>query len=510
MKNKLFLGLVLTLSIMMLVVNSYAAEPKMGGVLKVVVETDPSTLDTHASSTTLNAIIAYHIFEGLYTLDKNLKVIPMLAADLPEISDDKLVYTIKIRPGVKFQNGKELTAEDVVASLKRWGKMSGNGKNLFKYVASIEAKDPLTLELKLTESTAITLVSLARHSGGAYIYPKDLCEKYPDKPLEEFIGTGPFKFVEWKPQQYIKVVRFDEYKPVDFPANGFGGKKVAYVDEIQFIPVLDQSTRLNAVEGGEYDFSDFIAGDEYSRLKDNPSLQALPSALRASFVFFFNKRAGIMKDVKMRKAVLTALDMAPMLIVDKGDEKFWGINPGLVLKGSIWWSDIGKEMYNQGDIEKAKMLLQESGYKGEKIVWMVSAESDMTLVAKKQLEKAGFNIDLQTMEFATMSERRNNPELWDVFTTGMTWQADPSMLTILTPGYPGWWESPKFIDLLGKFNTELDFDKRYKVMEEIQELFYTEIPAIKVGDYGNFRILAKNVHGFQNLNEPFFWNVWKD
>jgi len=364
--------------------------------------------------------------------------------------------------------------------------------------------------LKLTESTAITLVSLARHSGGAYIYPKDLCEKYPDKPLEEFIGTGPFKFVEWKPQQYIKVVRFDEYKPVDFPANGFGGKKVAYVDEIQFIPVLDQSTRLNAVEGGEYDFSDFIAGDEYSRLKDNPSLQALPSALRASFVFFFNKRAGIMKDVKMREAVLTALDMAPMLIVDKGDEKFWGINPGLVLKESIWWSDIGKEMYNQGDIEKAKMLLQESGYKGEKIVWMVSAESDMTLVAKKQLEKAGFNIDLQTMEFATMSERRNNPELWDVFTTGMTWQADPSMLTILTPGYPGWWESPKFIDLLDKFNTELDFDKRYKVMEEIQELFYTEIPAIKVGDYGNFRIAAKNVHGFQNLNEPFFWNVWKD
>ncbi|GAI73872.1 unnamed protein product, partial [marine sediment metagenome] len=239
MKNKFFLGLVLTLSIMMLVVNSYAAEPKMGGVLKVVVETDPSTLDPHASGTTLNSIIASHIFEGLYTLDKNLKVIPMLAADLPEISDNKLVYTIKIRPGLKFHNGKEVTVEDAVVSIKRWGKMSSNGRNLFKYVASIEAKDPLTLELKLTKPIAITLVSLARHTGGAYVYPKDICEKYPDKPLEEFIGTGPFKFVEWKPQQYIKMVRFDEYKPVEFPANGFGGKKVAYVDEIQFCPILD-------------------------------------------------------------------------------------------------------------------------------------------------------------------------------------------------------------------------------------------------------------------------------
>jgi len=225
MKSKIFLGLILTLYIIMLFVPLSAAEAKMGGVLKVVLDADPPTLDPHTSTTTLVFVVGYHMFEGLYSLDESLNPVPMLAADLPEISDDKLVYTIRLRPGLKFHNGKDVTAEDAVASVKRWGKMSSYGKSIFKNVESIEAKDTLTIELKLTKPTGVTLVSLAMPNGGAFIYPKDICEKYPDKQVEENIGTGPFKFVEWKPHQYIKMVRFEDYQPVAFPANGFGGKK---------------------------------------------------------------------------------------------------------------------------------------------------------------------------------------------------------------------------------------------------------------------------------------------
>jgi peptide/nickel transport system substrate-binding protein len=106
---------------MMLFTTFSAAEAKTGGVLKVVLDADPPTLDPHASTTTLVFVVGYHMFEGLYSLDKNLNPIPMLAADLPEISEDKLVYTIKLRPDLKFHNGKDVTAEDVVASIHRWG-----------------------------------------------------------------------------------------------------------------------------------------------------------------------------------------------------------------------------------------------------------------------------------------------------------------------------------------------------------------------------------------------------
>jgi len=497
---------------MMLVLNSYAAEPKMGGVLKVIIDKDPSMLDVHVGSSTINCILASHMFETLLTFDDNLKIIPMLADGLPKVSDDKLTYTFKLRSGVKFHNGKELTVEDAIASINRWSKLSSNGRNLFKYVDSIEVIDPLTFNLKLTKPLAVGLVYLSRHGGGAYIYPKELCEKYPDKPLEEFIGTGPYKFVEWKSQQYIKMIRFDDYAPVDFPATGFGGKKVAYLDEVIFYPVIDTAVRVTGVEGKEYDFSDFVATDEFDRLKDSPDIQTYPSAIRASFVLFLNKRTGIMTDVKIRQAMLAALNVEPMLAISKGGEVFWRADPGIALKGSVWWSDAGKEMYNQKNPEKSKMLLKEAGYNGEKITWLVPVNQyGFSLTAKTQLEEAGFNIDLQTMEMGSLMSRRKNPELWDVFAAGMTWKADPLMLTILNPSYPGWWEeSPKFIELLDKFNTELDFDKRYKVLEEIQELLYTEVPAIKVGNYGNLRIMNKKFKGFKNFNEPFFWNVWKD
>ena len=513
MKSKIFLVLILTLCIVMLFITSSvaAAEPKMGGVLKVVIDADPPNIDSHTSSTTLVFVVGYHMFEGLYDLDENLSPIPMLATDLPKISEDKLVYTIKLRPGLKFHNGKDVTAEDVVASIKRWASMNGYGKALFKNVASVKATNELTMELKLTKPVGGTLISLTMPNCGAVIYPKELCEKYPDKPMEEYIGTGPYKFVEWKPHQYIKMVRFDGYQPVEFPANGYGGKKVAYLDEIQFIPISDEAVRLTSVEGGEYDFADFVPIDEFDRLKDHPTIQALPSAPRAWFGFVFNKRAGIMSNVKMRQAFLIALDMEAIMSAGYGNRAFWRIDPSIALKEQIWWSDVGKEKYNQGDIEEAKKLLGEAGYKGEEIVWMSGQlEYNLSLAAKNQLEKAGFNIDLQAMEWATLADRRSNPEIWDIFSTGFTIKPDATMLVALSPTYAGWWESPKLIELMDKYAAETDFDKRYKLMEEIQGLFYIEVPTVKVGDYANFRIAAKNVQGFKNLWEIFFWNVWKE
>jgi len=104
MKSKVFLSLILVLCIMMLFITSYASEPKMGGVLKVVLDADPPTLDPHASTTTLVFVVGYHMFEGLYSLDESLNPIPMLAAGLPEISENTLVYTIKLMPRQKKED----------------------------------------------------------------------------------------------------------------------------------------------------------------------------------------------------------------------------------------------------------------------------------------------------------------------------------------------------------------------------------------------------------------------
>jgi peptide/nickel transport system substrate-binding protein len=188
-----------------------AAAQKKGGTIRVGNLGEPPTLDAHWTTASITETLTNHLYEGLLTLDEENKPIPMLAESLPTVSKDELVYTFKLRRGIKFHNGKEMTSEDVVASLNRWSKQSIYGKDLFAYVAELRAVDKYTVELKLKEKVAIVLINLAVANNFAAIYPKEIAEKFqPQEKATEFIGTGPYKLVEWKPDLHIRMVIFVE------------------------------------------------------------------------------------------------------------------------------------------------------------------------------------------------------------------------------------------------------------------------------------------------------------
>src|SRR6266704_1811198 len=132
-----------------------AQTPKKGGVLKVAVLGDPPTLDSHWTTANFVEIITQHIYESLYTLDQNYQPIPVLAEALPAVSADGLTYTVKLRQGIKFHNGKEMTSDDVVPSIRRWSQRAVNGKSLFAQVADWKAVDKYTVQFKLKETSAI-------------------------------------------------------------------------------------------------------------------------------------------------------------------------------------------------------------------------------------------------------------------------------------------------------------------------------------------------------------------
>src|SRR5712671_264116 len=131
-----------------------------------------------------------------------------MLAESYTVSKDGLTYTFKLRQGVKFHNDKEMTSDDVVASLTRWGKQSIYGKALFAQVAELRAVDPATVQMQLKEKSAIVLISLAVPNNFGAIYPKEIAEKFaPEVKVTEYVGTGPYKLAEWKPDQYIRMVR---------------------------------------------------------------------------------------------------------------------------------------------------------------------------------------------------------------------------------------------------------------------------------------------------------------
>src|SRR5215471_20769767 len=160
--------------------------PRMGGTLKVASIGEPPTLDIPMSTATLVYEIMWHVNESLFTYDRAFNPIPLLA-ESDTVSDRGLRHTIVLRKGVKFHNGKEMTAADVVPSLRRWGRVASVGRSLGKYIESIDAKDPYTVVISLKQPSASLIYGLSE--AAAAIYPKESIDAAGDGTLKEFIGT---------------------------------------------------------------------------------------------------------------------------------------------------------------------------------------------------------------------------------------------------------------------------------------------------------------------------------
>jgi peptide/nickel transport system substrate-binding protein len=489
---------------------------RKGGVLKIGNLGEPPSLDPHWGTQTITEVLTNHIYEGLYSLDASYRPIPMLAESLPQVSPDGLTYTIKLRQGIKFHNGKEMTSADVEASIKRWSQRSVYGKALFAQVDDFKATDKSTVQFKLKEKSAIVAISLAVPNNFGAIYPKEVAEKFPpDQRVSEFIGTGPFKLAEWKPDQYIRMVRYDDYKPRSEARTGYGGAKVAYVDELRWIPVPDAASRAAQVESGDLDFADDLVADAYDRLKANANVQPIIVKPYYWLVAVFNKKEGLMTNQKLRQAWQAALDIEPIMkTVAGGKAEFYRMDSSLAFQElPTWHTKIAGLPWNERNRDKAKRLLKEAGYTGQPIRFMTTQEYkwmyDFALVTKQQLEDVGFVIDLQVMDWSTLGQRRVQPKEYDVFTTGMGNFFDPTHHIYLTPNWPGWTSDEQILAIGAQLARETDPKKRFALWEQQTKVFYEKVPVARYGDLFGLRAARKHVKGFDDkVERPRFWGVW--
>src|SRR4030095_15702715 len=208
------------------------------------------------------------------------------------VTDKGLRHTITLRKGVKFHNGKEMTSADVVPSLRRWGRVGSIGRSLWKYVESVDAKDPYTVVISLKQPSASLIYGLSEPH--AAVYPKESIDTAGEGRRREFSATGPSRFVEHKPDRHIKLARFKDYSARAEPPNGFGGKRTAWLDEILFLTVPDTAVRLAGVETGEYHHAMFVKQDSYDRVQALASLEPRIVKPRGWAVAVLNHKAGPM------------------------------------------------------------------------------------------------------------------------------------------------------------------------------------------------------------------------
>jgi peptide/nickel transport system substrate-binding protein len=487
--------------------------PRKGGILKIGLIGEPPTLDAHATTAVITREIGINMFEGLYTLDAKLQPVPLLVEG-QDVLDGARRYVIRLRSDVKFHNGKALTAADVVASLRRWGAVSSSGKSIFKNVEAIEAKSPTALEIRLKEPSGSLLTVLAQVDSAAVIYPKEVIDASGEGALKEFIGTGPFKFVEHKPDRHIRLARFDGYMPRSEPRSYLAGQRIAYLDELHFLPVPDYATRQAGMITGEYGYIQQIKPDQYDRIKAAPGVEPVVVKPYGWVTIVLNTKQGLMADKRVRQAIQAALDVEPMMLAGLGHKEFYRLDPGIFFVESSWHSKAGATLYNQHDKEKARRLLKEAGYQGQPVRWIVTTEYEHhykpALIAKSQLEEIGLKVDLQVSDWATVVNRRSKPELWDAFSTAFVLSPEPTTSPQVLCDWPGWWCSPEKDGLLQAMTRELDVKKRFALWERVQTAFYADAARIKIGDYFRLDARRKDVQGYEPGPYMHFWNVWLD
>ena len=490
--------------------------PTTGGTLRYAMIDTPPTLDQHIVTATLGTTISQHFFETLFTFTEAYEPVPFLAKSA-DVRDGGKLIVIQLRQGVLFHNGKEMTSADVVASLNRWGKSGARGPVLFAKVEKVEADGKYGVKLFFKEPFAPWATLLAYANGGPVIYPKEVVETATKEPIapKNYIGTGPYRFVEWKAGHEIILERFDKYVKRTEKSDGYAGERLAYFDKIVFTPVPDPGTRVNGVKAGEYDYAENIPGDLFEGLEKDATVRTMIRKAAQFGEVFFNQKEGMMTNPKLRHAILAALNMEPVMRAAVGPEKLWAMNGALMPPGTNLYTKTAVEGYSQNNPEKAKAMAKEAGYKGETIRYMVTTSYtdhyNASVVIAKQLKDAGFTVDLQIYDWATLVSRRPQPNLWDLYYTTHGFVPDPILYTFMSPAYPGWWDTPRKREYTAEFTAKLDPAKRMEALEKLQALFYQDVPLARTGDMFTYDIYNPKLQGITSstlLNFNRFWNVW--
>ncbi|MBM7714062.1 peptide/nickel transport system substrate-binding protein [Bacillus thermophilus] len=484
-----------------------------GGELQVAYNAQPPTMDPLLTSAVATRDITRHIFESLVTFNQKFEVEPMLAESY-EVSDDGKTITFQLRKGIKFHNGDEMTVEDVVSSMNRWKDTTPMGKAYFSKATFKESGENAVV-LEMPERLSTALAMLADPGQSAVIVPKEVNEGATEKGLSEFIGTGPFQFKEWKTDQYIHLEKFEDYQSLEKESGGLAGKKEALVDDIYFQFITDASTRLAGIQTGEYDVANAIPFDNGEQLEANADVTIYVDHNGFNGIVF-NKKQGLFKNVTARQAVNAALDLEEVLKASFTNENYYELEHGLMIKDQeSWYSEAGKDQYNQNDKEKAKKILKDAGYNGEEIVMLTSRDYEdhynAAVVVQQELEKIGMKVKLDVYDWPTLLEKREDPNAFDIFVTGFPTEQIPAKYSFLDSAkeWPGWSDSPEIDELLDQINRSASQEEAKKYFAQLQEEFYQYLPIIKFGNKTTITATRSNIEGMGFLQGIILWNVEK-
>jgi len=498
----------------------FAADtPKKGGVLNVGLHIGFATLDWQATVQHPAPQVESNVWEGLTAYAKDFTAAPELAESIVPSADGR-VWTFNLRKGVLFHNLKEMTSADVKASIERWLKVGPKGQALAPNVQSVAATDKYTVKMNFKDPIGQTLLLiLGSDENKCVIMPKEVCDASPEaNKLSAIIGTGPYKWTEYKEDQYVLLSRFDQYVSRTDAPNYQTGKKVPYADQIRFWIVPEQSTRIAGLASGEYDVITEISDTEYDSLSKTKGVVPIKTGPGFNLYIMFNHQKGLTSNINIRKAIQAAINADEVMAASVPNPAFRVLNPSFFPPESAYNNDARKELYNQNSIAKAKEYLAKAGYNGELITYQVIGSIPQQVrtgvAVVESLKRAGMNAQVLNYDLQTWVAKRRDGNSLMMYNSGGNW-IDPSLYQ---PEFNGTFPSKEtgFKDaevdkVFDALNRETDTQKRKVLAQQLQTLFYDKVATYSLGFW--YRLVAKRDYlmdpeGNLALGNLTLNNVW--
>jgi peptide/nickel transport system substrate-binding protein len=509
-----------------LVATSASAEK----VLRFIPQADLRILDPITTTAYITRNHAYMVYDTLFATDAKFQVQPQMV-DKWDLSKDKLTYTFTLRDGLKFHDGQPVRSADCIASIERWSKRDSLGQKLAQSTEAWTAVNDKTFKLKLKKSFPLTLGALGKLSSNVpFIMPERVAKTDAFKNItpDDTIGSGPFKFVkeEWVPGSKVVYVKNTDYVPRKEAPSWAAGGKVVKVDRVEWIYIPDSATAAAALNAGEADWWEQLPPDLIPLLKKNKDVRVENiDPLGSLSVMRFNFLQPPFNNQKLREALLYVVNQKDYVLGIAGDEKNGHPCYSYYTCGTPLSTEVGAEpLKGKRDFDKAKKLIQESGYKGEKIVIISATDQPIvhaqSLITTELLRKLGLNVELQAGDWGTLITRRTSKEPvekggWSIF---HTWLVGPDMISpginmgLVSLGEKSWfgWPSdPKLEELREAWFETSDAAASRKAAEAVQLEAFKYVPFIPTAQFILPTAYRSNLSGVIIAPVTFLWNVDK-
>jgi peptide/nickel transport system substrate-binding protein len=497
------------------------------GTLRFIAQSDLRVLDPIWTTAYVTRNHGYMVFDTLFALDDKFEPHPQMVGDY-RVSDDKLEYGFTLRDGLKFHDGQPVRGIDCTASLQRWMARDSLGQALAGEIAEMKGGDDKTFSIRLKHPFPLLISGMAKVSSLApFIMPERLAKTDPFKQVTEMVGSGPFKFVasEFQPGNKVVYVKNTDYVPRRESANWASGGKLVKLDRVEWLVVPDHATAAAALNSGEVDWWENPPPDLVPVFSGNDVTVADMGPLAFPQTLRFNHLWPPFDNIKMRQAVLAAASQADFMTAIAGDPKNWQACASFFTCGTPMASIAGcAALTGPRDFDRAKKLITEAGYNGERIVILDGTDQSnvhaQALVAADLMKKLGLNVEIAAMDWGELVTRRASAKPidqggWSVFGTGWSGadMLDPTLNQPLRcngkEAWFGWPTDEKIEELRGQWIKATDLEARKAIASQIQERAFEFVPYLPVGQYMPQTAYRANVKGVLNAPAILMWNIEK-